>query len=208
MSGYKVYLNTRVDRIWHVIHALGILLLVLSGANIHFVREFNLFGGIETAIKLHNLVGVVVCLDWLVWFFYNIETGRFRYYMPNRDDLPAGMIKQAIFYAFGIFMGKPHPFPIGENRKFNPLQKWTYVAIMLGLIPFMGASGLYLLYVAEGFGAFDQLSLYVTSVAHTVGAFFSLFFIIVHVYLGTTGGTPTELFGTMVTGYHQEHDSH
>ncbi|MBP6203508.1 MAG: cytochrome B, partial [Azonexus sp.] len=39
------------------------------------------------------------------------------------------------------------------------------------------------------------------ALAHTVGAFLMLLFLIAHVYLGTAGHTPTAHFKAMITGW-------
>nr|VFJ43505.1 MAG: thiosulfate reductase cytochrome b subunit [Candidatus Kentron sp. FW] len=205
MTPNKVYLATRVDRTWHWVHAAGIVLLILSGFQIHFVEKFPIFGDLSQAIEWHNIVGLIVTFDWGLWFFYNLMSGRFlRYYRPNQDDLPPGMIRQAMFYGMGIFKGDPHPFPVGETRKFNPLQKWTYLGVMTALIPFQVITGLYLYAMVVGMIPFDGKDALPISVLHNVGAFFSAMFVISHIYLGTTGHKPWDQFLFMITGYHDD----
>jgi len=201
----KIYLATFVDRIWHWIHAVGVILLILSGFEIHFVEKFPIFEDLAQAVRWHNIIGLIVTFDWGLWFFYNLLSGRFsRYYRPNRDDLPAGMIRQGMFYGMGIFKGEPHPFPVGETRKFNPLQKWTYLGVMAILVPFQIITGLYLYTIVIGVIPFDGSSALPVSVLHNVGAFFSAMFVISHIYLGTTGHKPWDQFRFMITGYHDD----
>ena len=50
----------------------------------------------------------------------------------------------------------------------------------------------------------ETLSLEAVAVAHTVGAFLMLAFLISHLYLVTTGRTPTAHLKAMVTGW-EEH---
>ncbi|VFM96963.1 MAG: Thiosulfate reductase cytochrome b subunit [Candidatus Kentron sp. G] len=201
----KVYLATRVDRVWHWIHALGVVLLILTGFRIHFAGQFPIFWDYPQALSWHNMVGLIVTFDWGLWFLYNLFSGRFpRYYRPDRDDLPAGMIRQGMFYALGIFKGEPEPFPAGPARKFNPLQKWTYLGVMLLLIPFQVITGLYLYFMVIGAIPFDGHDAWPISVLHTAGAFFSAVFVLSHIYLGTTGHKPWSQFQTMITGYHDD----
>ncbi|MBT8421304.1 MAG: cytochrome b/b6 domain-containing protein [Gammaproteobacteria bacterium] len=205
MTPNKIYLATRVDRIWHWIHALGIVALILTGFQIHFVEEFPVFGDYALALHWHNIVGLVVTFDWSLWFLYNLLSGRFiRYYLPNRDDLPSGMIRQARFFTTGIFKGEAHPFPIGRTRKFNPLQKWSYLGVMLLLAPFQIITGLYLYSMVVGVIPFDGQSALPVSVLHTAGAFFSAMFVISHIYLGTTDHKPWSQFQLMITGYRDD----
>jgi thiosulfate reductase cytochrome b subunit len=203
MKPEKVYIATRIDRLWHWSNAVGIVLLVLSGFQIHFSEQFRLFGDHTQALNWHNLIGLIVCFGWGLWLLYNLLSKRFfRYYLPNRDDLPAGMIRQALFYGMGIFKGEPHPFPVGENRKFNPLQKWTYLGVMMLLIPFQIVTGLYLYFMVVGVIPFDGSDAWFASIFHYVGAFFATLFVISHIYLGTTGHKPWGQFQCMLTGYH------
>ena len=166
----RFYLVTVIERLWHWIHAACIVLLVLTGFNIHFAETFNIFGSFETAVTAHNIIGLVVTFDFALWFAYTLFTRRYSFYVPIKDDMPAGMIKQAMFYMLGIFQGKPHPFPVTPKRKFNPLQKWTYVGIMFGLIPLMIVTGLYLYFMVTGVVAFNGMHAYVLSIIHYIGA--------------------------------------
>lgn len=205
MSNKKVYLATGIDRLWHWIHALGIVFLILSGLQIHFVEKFPIFGSYAQVLEWHNLIGLVVVFDWALWFLYNLLSGRFfRYWLPNRDDLTAGLIRQGTFYAVGIFKGSPHPFPVGETRKFNPLQKWTYLGVMVALIPFQIVTGLYLYAMVTGVMPFDSSRALPVSVLHNAAGFLVAMFVISHVYLGTTGRGPWDQFRLMITGYHED----
>lgn len=205
MKQNKIYLATFIDRIWHWIHALGIVLLVLTGFEIHFVEKFPIFEDLAQAVYWHNLIGLIVVFDWCLWFLYNLLSGRFaRYYLPGRDDLPAGMTRQGMFYAFGIFRGDPHPFPVGETRKFNPLQKWTYLGVMTLLVPFQIVTGLYLYTVVIGVTPFDGSHALPVSVLHNAMSFLVAMFVISHIYLGTTGHKPLDQFAFMITGYHDD----
>ncbi|MEJ2187123.1 MAG: cytochrome b/b6 domain-containing protein, partial [Gemmatimonadota bacterium] len=131
----KIYMVTRPERAWHWINAAGIVLLALSGLNIHFAREFNVFGTLPAAIAVHNLVGIIVSINYMAWALSLVRPGRIRYYAPDGDDLATGIVRQARYYLLGIFEHAPHPFAEGEARKFNPLQKWTYIAVMAVLLP-------------------------------------------------------------------------
>jgi len=46
----KIYLATGIDRLWHWVHATGIILLLLTGFQIHFVEEFSVFEGFSQAV--------------------------------------------------------------------------------------------------------------------------------------------------------------
>ncbi|MDD5306286.1 MAG: cytochrome b/b6 domain-containing protein [Deltaproteobacteria bacterium] len=203
MTTERIYVATLVDRIWHWIHVVGILILILSGLNIHFTREFNVLGSVEHAVKIHNVTGVLVSIDWAVFLLYNLFTRRIRYYLPNRDDLLSGILRQARFYLFGIFRGEEPPFEVSVDRKFNPLQKWTYLGIMGLVVPFQIASGLYMLHVLTTVTVQAGHERYLIFMLHTVATFLSAVFVIIHVYLATTGEKPSSHFELMITGYHE-----
>jgi thiosulfate reductase cytochrome b subunit len=206
MKSRGLYLATGADRIWHWIHALGVLGLIVSGFNIHFLRYFNPLGSFETAVRVHNIIGLIVTFDWGLWLFYNLFSGRIRYYAPDKNDLPRGMLWQAKYYLYGIFNQSPNPFPVSHWRKFNPLQKWTYLGIMLILIPVEIVTGLYMLYMIKGWGNFVGSELKVISILHTIGAFCATAFLGGHLYLATTGRKPFSHYLFMITGYH-EHET-
>jgi thiosulfate reductase cytochrome b subunit len=197
------YLATAIDRLWHWIHALGILLLILSGFNIHFARYFNPLGTFENAVAIHNFVGLIVVFDWGLWILYNLFSRRISFYLPNGDDFLSGIFKQAKYYLSGIFLNNRAPFPIRPSRKFNPLQKWTYLVIMAVLAPFEIVTGLYMLYMIEGWGNFIGSQVRIISILHTIGAFMAAIFLAAHIYLATTGKKPYSHFIMMITGYHE-----
>ncbi len=201
----KYLMATSVDRFWHWIHAVGVLLLIVSGFSIHFSKYLGGFIAFDMAVKIHNLVGLIVAFDWGLWLIYNIFSKRLAYYMPNRDDLPSGIIKQARYYLHGIFRKNKPPFPTRPSRKFNPLQKWTYLAVMVVLVPFEIITGLYMLLLIKGWSSFIDSNVKLVSILHTIGAFGAVIFLIGHIYLATTGDKPYSYFMTMITGYHK-HD--
>lgn len=203
MSGERLYLNTVTDRLWHAVHVLGITLLVLSGFNIHFAGSFDVLGSVERAVRWHNAVGVVVSIDWGIWFLYNLFSARIRFYLPGRDDLPAGIAKQAGYYLFGIFRGEDAPYPASPTRKFNPIQKWIYLAVMGGLVPFQIGTGAYMLWAVTSAERLGEETMFLLSVTHTAVSFLSAAFIIAHVYLATTGKNLASHFRLMITGWHE-----
>jgi thiosulfate reductase cytochrome b subunit len=199
----KYLLATSADRFWHWIHAVGILLLIVSGFSIHFSKYLGEFIAFDMAVKIHNLVGIIVAYDWGLWLIYNVFSKRMSYYIPNHDDLPSGMIKQTKYYLHGIFRKVSPPFPVRPSRKFNPLQKWTYLGVMIILVPFEIITGLYMLLLIKGWSNFIDSNVKLISILHTIGAFGTTAFLIGHIYLATTGDKPYSHFIMMITGYHE-----
>jgi thiosulfate reductase cytochrome b subunit len=124
-----------------------------------------------------------------------------------------GMIKQARYYAYGILRGEPHPTHPTEISHLNPLQKITYLNFKVIFLPLMGITGtmyMYREYLEENIYEKLGIKLFVidnVALWHTIGAFALLAFIIVHVYMTTTGKSVFSHVETMVTGW-EEKDAH
>jgi len=112
-----------------------------------------------------------------------------------------------MYYLSGIFKGEHHPTEKTELSKLNPLQRIVYLGFKLLLIPMTIISGiLYMLYKT-----FDQNNLIViedyplANIAfwHTMGAILLMIFLVVHVYMTTTGKTPTSNIKAMITGFEE-----
>ena len=138
---------------------------------------------------------------WVFAIFWHVTTGEWRHYIPTTDKL----LVIARYYASGIFRGEPHPFKPSSLNKHNPLQRLTYLGILVCVSPLLWITG-WLLYFYGSWKAWglETLSLEAVAVAHTVGAFLMLAFLISHLYLVTTGRTPTAHLKAMVTGW-EEH---
>ena len=115
-----------------------------------------------------------------------------------------------MYYLVGIFKGEHHPTAKTKLRKLNPLQRLVYLFFKLLLIPVTVISGIfYMLYKT-----IDQNNIVVVenypleSIAfwHTLGAIFLMVFLVVHVYMTTTGETPTSNINAMITGYEDLED--
>ena len=133
----KIYLNPTPVRIWHWLNALGIITLTITGIQIRWPDYVNIFGTYKSAISLHNTAGIVVSISYLLWIIYYIFVAGslIKLYVPTMEDIKYGLFRQGIFYFFFYFFGKPNPHVPTPDNKFNPLQKVTYLMIMLVLLP-------------------------------------------------------------------------
>ncbi|MCW8849031.1 MAG: cytochrome b/b6 domain-containing protein, partial [Melioribacteraceae bacterium] len=117
---------------------------------------------------------------------------------------------QMRYYLFGMFKNEPHPTKKTVLRKLNPMQKLTYFGLKVLVIPIMVSSGiLYMLYRYPQRHEIMYLnidSLEVIALVHTFAAFFLVSFVIVHLYLITTGETLTSNLKAMFTGYEELED--
>ena len=205
----QVYLHPLLERIWHGIHALCILMLILSGAQIHWPDTVHLFGSFRSAIVAHNFFGIVVVFDFSLWLIYNLVTGRIKHYIPNKRDIPLGIIHQAKFYGYGIFRNEPHPYSPSVDEKFNPLQKMSYLQFMLLMMPLLLISGVLYLYPIY-FASFIQLvgGLKTIAIIHFIMAIIFSAFFVAHIYLATTGHTVLDNFVAIITGYGEVEEHH
>jgi len=131
----RIYLYTRFERFWHWVQAAFVVLLGLTGYEIH--TGYDLFG-FKRAVEWHNFLGIAWLVLYAFIIFWHLTTGQWKYYIPTTKML----LKVMLYYAVGIFRGEPHPVPKSERVKHNPLQRLTYLSISVFLIPYQMVTGL------------------------------------------------------------------
>ncbi len=194
----KAYVYKGFERFWHWNQSLLIFLLALTGFEIH--SSYTFFG-FETAVDIHNKAawGFIILIVFAI--FWHFTTGEWKQYIPTTKNLQA----QVEFYLFGIFRKAPHPTKKTLISKLNPLQRIVYLGLKILIIPVMVVSGL--IYMFYRYPQGDEIaitnieSLEIIAVIHTFGAFVVLAFVIVHLYLITTGHTITSNLKAMITGW-------
>lgn len=196
----KVYIYKLFERFWHWSQALLIFFLALTGFEIH--GSFTLFG-FEHAVKYHNVAAISLIILIIFAIFWHFTSGEWKQYLPTAKNLRA----QLNFYIFGIFRNAPHPTRKTSLSKLNPLQRLVYLVLKILVIPVMVASGLlFLFYRYPQKGNIETLNiqnLEIIALVHTLGAFLLIAFIIMHLYLITTGQTLTSNLKAMITGYEE-----
>ena len=196
----KAYVYKGFERFWHWNQSLLIFLLALTGFEIH--SSFSLFG-YETAVDLHNKAAWAFIILIVFAIFWHFTTGEWKQYIPTTENLRA----QAEFYLFGIFRNAPHPTKKTVISKLNPLQRLVYLGLKVLIIPVMVVSGLlYMFYRYPQDGGIEIINvdnLEIIALIHTFGAFILLAFVIVHLYLITTGHTITSNLKAMITGWEE-----
>ncbi len=203
----RIYLHPLPVRIWHWIHAACITLLVITGVFIRYSEHLGV--SLKTSVKLHNIIGIIVALDFILWFVYYVFTGKIKIYFPTKEEILKQAFRQIKFYSYGIFKGEPNPFHPTPENKFNPLQKTAYLSIMLLLLPLQILTGFLLLYPDEFQEIIDFFGgIRVIDTVHVLLFFFFASFIIAHFYLATLGHTPLAHFKAMITGWEEEPEEH
>ncbi|KHT61471.1 cytochrome B561 [Photobacterium gaetbulicola] len=186
----------RFERFWHWSQSLLMLAMLITGFEIHGTFSWL---GFEQALQWHEVGAVALIILWVFAIFWHFTTGEWKQYIPTTEQLVA-VIR---YYSKDIFFGKPHPYKATPERKHNPLQRFSYLGFKLLLAPVIWLTGLMLL--AYPFGL-QVISLPTLSALHLLAAFLILVFLIVHVYMTTTGATPLSHIKTMITGYEEQQD--
>lgn len=184
-----VRIFARFERFWHWTQAALVLGLLLTGARLH-----GLTSGADwhTAFTLHLVMAGLIIVLWIFAIFWHFTTGQWQHYLPTFRNL-AAVIR---YYAIGIFLGDPHPAKPTIHRKHNPLQRLSYLFLKLVINPAIWATGvLYLTVNITG------LELATVAWLHVVSAYAMAIFVVIHVYMATTGETVTAYLKAMITGY-------
>jgi thiosulfate reductase cytochrome b subunit len=206
----RVRFYSLYERIWHWLQALCGVLLVLSGFSIAF-PESRLAQNFESAVALHHLAAWVLLVNAALGFFYNLAGGLIRRYVPRSEEIFRLSMHHARYYLLGIFRGEPHPFEKTPEKRLLPLQKITYFIILNFVLPFLVVSGLVKILADD----FPQLLTFLggmkpVTIVHRLAAWVMASFILLHVYMTTTGRRWWTNFKTMLNGYEEveQEDAH
>lgn len=195
MNMKSIYLYTRYERFWHWLQMVLIFILLITGFEVHGTFTFL---GFHTAVTVHNTVGITWLIAFAFFIFWIFTTGEWRQYIPTTKKI----FEVLSYYLYGIFRGEAHPVPKRKNAKHNPLQRITYLLLAACLLPLQMASGiLYWSYNSWEIWGLSFLSLKVIAIFHLICAFAILQFIIIHVYMTTTGHSPVAHIKAMITGW-------
>ncbi|RKD88432.1 cytochrome b/b6 domain-containing protein [Mangrovibacterium diazotrophicum] len=203
MTANKIYYYPVWLRIWHGINAIGILLLILTGISMNAGVDSKFLISFDKAIDIHNVAGIVVTINYLVYFILNMATPNGKFYIVKPKSFLKRPMKQAYYYAWGMFHGMKAPYPLSEKRKFNPLQKYTYIIVMYAVMPCVIISGFGLLFpeiIIEK--VYNVSGIFLTAVFHSALGFFISIFLIIHLYIASIGKSPLDNFKSIVTGWH------
>jgi thiosulfate reductase cytochrome b subunit len=195
----RIYIFKGFERFWHWAQALLIIAMMLSGFEIH--GSWQLLG-FERAVHLHEFSAWALIILWVFAIFWHFTTGEWRQYIPSTKNLGA-MIR---YYGFGMFNGEDSPFKQTLMQKHNPLQRMAYLALKLLLNPLMWFTGLLMLFYADWGRLGIELERETVVLIHVAGAFLMTSFLIMHLYLITTGHTVSSHLKAMITGYEEVED--
>lgn len=196
-----VHMYDAYERLWHWLQASAIMILLFTGLIIHKPHFFGVFS-FPYVVNIHNVLGFILLINAALALFYNLASGEIRQYLPKPRGFIARSMAQAMYYSQGIFAGKPHPLEKTKEQKLNPLQQITYLAILNILLPAQVITGV----LIWGLQRWPEIAaelggLPVLATVHTLVAWAFAAFIVMHVYLTTTGHRPTAGIKSMIVGW-------
>lgn len=203
----QVYMYSFHERAWHWMQAFVIFVLIYTGLEIHLPNKLLMCFNLAT--RIHTVFGFIFIFNAALGLLYHLFTNQLRQFIPEPRDFFSASLRQALYYLSGIFRGDPHPFEKSPDRKLNPLQKITYLAILNVLLPVQLITGLLMwsAHIWPGilllFGGLEPLA-----IVHTLAAWLFGAFVIMHVYLTTTGHTPLSSIIAMITGWEEVEEDH
>jgi thiosulfate reductase cytochrome b subunit len=199
----KLYIHPLPVRIWHWTNAVGFVLMILTGLQIRYLDLMQVVS-FRTAVVAHNWIGFVLIANFFVWLGFYLFTDKIKVYHPELSPKKyfSASWRQIQFYGYGIFRGDANPHHPSAYKKFNPLQSMMYQIIMMLLVPLQFFTGLILWDVTRFSSMVDLFGgLRVVDTIHVLLFIVFTGFIIVHIYLGSLGHTPSAHFKAMMTGY-------
>jgi thiosulfate reductase cytochrome b subunit len=193
----QVKLFTGFERFWHWSQMALIFGMLFTGFEIHGTYQVL---GFERAYETHQILAWTLIGLWVLAIFWHLTTGEWRQYVPTTK----GLVPMVLYYAYGIFSGEAKPYTTTRAAKHNPLQRLAYLGFKVLIAPALWISGLLLLFYTgwKGTALGGVLPLELVAWVHVAAAFGMLVFIIGHVYMAVTTGTPWYAYlKAMVTGY-------
>ncbi|MCB0805561.1 MAG: cytochrome b/b6 domain-containing protein [Bacteroidales bacterium] len=203
MSEERLYLYPLWLRIWHWINALMFLVLIATGLSLQYAGPESTFIRFDYAVQYHNIAGIILTISFVFFVLANRFTSNRKFYRIKYKGFVKRLMKQFRYYIYGVFIHEPKPYPVSEKRKFNPLQKLSYVMVMYLMMPVIIITGFGLLFPETNIeNVFGVAGIYLTDLLHIVTGFVLSVFMIVHIYFCTFGKTVGSEFKSMFTGWH------
>ena len=197
----KVYMYSVYERFWHWMQTAAIVLLLFTGMIIHNPDSYAFFS-FSGVVITHNVLATILAVNAALSLFYHLVSGEIKQYIPRPRGFFDQTFTQAKYYLQGIFKGAEHPFEKTAKKKLNPLQQITYFGILNVLLPLQGITGIMIwgaqrwTPLANSLGGLPFLAPFHTLIAWLFGSF-----IVMHVYLTTTGHTPLAGITSMINGW-------
>ena len=184
-----------IERLGHWIHVGTMIVLILTGFQIHAPGSFNLFGSLNTARQLHFVfmylfvaIGVFHTYQWLA-------SGEWREELPKAGDFAT------LGAVLGYYLFLTEEEPPKAGGKYNIMQKLTYAAIfVLAVIQVVLGFALYAPTGIFGFAVNPVGGLAAVRGWHYIINWVFLSFVLLHLYLMLT--EDWRLLIAMINGYY------
>jgi len=162
------------------------------------------FLSLEASVNLHKICGVLVTINYLLFFIGNILSGNGKNYIVKIRGLVKKITLQVKYYITRSWKRTEPPFPVTSGQKFNPLQALSYSTTMYVGVPLLFLTGLGLLFpkiiIEKIFGISGLL---LTDIIHVALGFLLFLFMLVHIYMCTLGKTSSGSFRAIITGWQE-----
>ncbi len=199
-AGEREYVFGRYERLWHWTMAVSGIALIVTGLQVHGTGKWNVMG-LSTAVAIHNAFAIILIVNAFLALFYHLATAAIRNFIPHPKGFLANAFEHMTYQARGIFYGESHPRN-AAGQKLNPLQQVTYLALLNVLFPLQIVTGALIWAVGKWPAVANAVGgLHYVAPIHNLGAWLFLTFFVLHVYLVSTGRTPTDHLKSMITGY-------
>jgi thiosulfate reductase cytochrome b subunit len=193
----KVRIFTRFERFWHWTQMALVLLLTITGFEVHGNYELL---GYETSVRLHNSAAWAFMGLGLVSIFYMLASRLYKNFIPTTHHLK----EQVNYYTTGIFRNEKHSENKSMYNKLNPLQRLVYGGLLVVVFPVQIVTGVVYLFYQYPQNPVDAAGLKIAALTHTMGAFLMVAFVMVHIYMTTTGNKITTNIKSMITGFDEK----
>jgi thiosulfate reductase cytochrome b subunit len=202
----KIYHYPLWIRLWHLANALFCLALIFSGLSMQFSEPNRTLIRFDIAVTLHNSAALLLVINYVFFLVSNRLTGNSRHYKFSQKNYVGKLFDQFRYYTSGIFKGQKAPFPVTHERKFNPLQHFTYIVVMYVMLPVITITGCGLFFpdfvISRIFGI---SGLFLTDLIHILAGFIISMFLIVHIYFCMLGTNIFASFKSMINGWVEVH---
>lgn len=193
MKTNSIELYSKFERFWHWTQGGLVILLGVTGFEIH--NSFSLLG-FETSVRLHSAASWVFLVLIVLAIFWLLVTKQYKNFIPTTENMKA----QINYYLSGIFKNAAHPAKKTKLSKLNPIQRIVYLALIILVFPVQLISGFLYMFYHYPNKPIELAGLETVAIIHVAGAFLLVVFLIVHLYLITTGSTPLTNIKAMITG--------
>ena len=198
----RIYLYPVWVRLWHLLNALLFLLLICTGLCMHFAGPGTSIIPFDVSVSMHNIAGIILVAAYIIFVAGNLFTDNGKFYKVVWKGLFGRLKKQFYYYTIGIFKKQAPPFPFSRERKFNPMQLFSYTVVMYIFMPLLLLSGLALFFPEQiPTQVFNKSGIHITDLIHIISGFVLSVFMLIHVYFCTMGTRVSSNFKSRINGW-------